>query len=205
MNEKIIKIGIVGILMLMVLLGLNYLSDSGKGVVSGNEHIYNGQTLSQSFSSPERLEKLSERASYLDTTQRLIPEAKSAVEQLIRDAENDGMCLVVYDSYRSKERQKEIFEYIKEERPDKIDRVALPNQSEHRTGMAVDFAGCPMNNGKRDDSAGRKELEGKFKDLPEYQWLKENAHKYNLEQSFKKSNESVTGFDAEPWHWKFIK
>lgn len=173
----------------------------GKEVVSGDKHIYKGQTLPEDFEEPEVVE-LSDRASYLDTSQQLTPEAKKAVERLILDAEDDGMCLVVFDSYRTKQDQEDIREKVNS---DKLQKVALPNQSEHRTGMAVDFAACPMKDGKRDDSVERLELKKDLRELPEYEWLLENANKYNFTESFRKENQDVTGFPPEPWHWKYVK
>ena len=170
-------------------------------LVSGKNHIYSNQCLSTNYK-VSTLVKLSERASFLNSTQYLDTRAKKEIEQLIKDAEKDGMCLVVTSGYRSKETQKKLFEESTKE--NKLQSIALPGRSEHQTGLAVDFAGCPMKDGERDDSVERPELKQFFGFLPEYEWLKENASKYGLEESFRYDNMEETGYIVEPWHWKII-
>lgn len=165
--------------------------------VSGYEHIYKGQVLSKDYIF--EIESLSSRASYLNTTQYFDSNAKNNLEQMILDAEKDGMCLVVMSGYRSSERQEIIYDEAENK-----SLVALPNQSEHQTGLAVDFGACPMKDGIRDDSVERLELRNDFIDLPEYCWLVRNAYKYGFEQSFTEYNKYISGYPSESWHWKFI-
>jgi len=191
---------ISGLVALTVLFGfclciLTHLKDE---YVDGNNHIYYNQALAFDCY-PNKLSELSPRASYLNTKQYLTPTAKIVIEGMIDDAEKNGMCLVVMSSYRSNEQQQKIYN----ESQDKT-LVALPGRSEHQTGMAVDFGACPTKRGIRDDSGNRLELKNDFETLPEYQWLLNNASKYNFEQSFTKENQDITGFPAESWHWKFI-
>lgn len=141
---------------------------------------------------------LSARASYLKTETFLAAVAAPHLEEMILDAEKDGMCLIVKSGYRSKERQQIVYDKIENKAI-----VALPGTSEHETGLAVDLDGCPMIDGVRNDAGERLELRNDFETLPEYQWLKENAAKYGFYQSFTKENEEKTGFPAESWHWKF--
>ncbi len=142
--------------------------------------------------------ELSARASFLNTTQSLATVAVPHLENMIMDAEKDGMCLVVHSGYRSKERQQRLYD----EAEDKS-IVAIPGTSEHETGLAVDLGGCPMIDGVRNDEGERLELKKPFEELPEYQWLLDNAHKYGFEQSYTEGNSKRTGFPAEPWHWKY--
>lgn len=130
---------------------------------------------------------LSERACWLNTEQQVDIKAKEAVERIIVDAEKNGLCLVVSSGYRSEEEQVKIKEKYG-------DLAEEPGKSEHHTGLAVDFVGCPMTNGKRDDIAERLELAKPFEELPEYEWLKKNAKSYGFKQSYK----------SEPWHWKLV-
>jgi D-alanyl-D-alanine carboxypeptidase len=166
-------------------------------VVSGNEHLYRGQCLPEGYI-PDNLMRLSPRASWLDTEQYLNVRAKIMVEQLIEEAEKDGMCLVISSGYRSVEEQQELFNDIRD------DSVAKPNESEHQTGLAVDFVACPITNGVRDDGVERLELEKPFEELPEYKWLQDNAYKYDMEQSYREDNIQDTYYAVEPWHWKLI-
>jgi len=148
---------------------------------------------------PYNLSLLSPRASWLNTEQYLDIRAKKVVEKLINDAEKDGMCLVVSSGYRTAEEQQEIYDLAESK-----SMVAKPNESEHQTGLAVDFVACPMTNGRRDDTAERLELEKPFEELPEFEWLQDNAWKYNMEQSYRMDNMDKTEYPVESWHWKLI-
>jgi D-alanyl-D-alanine carboxypeptidase len=140
---------------------------------------------------------VSPRASWINTTQYLNVRAKIMVEQLIEDAEREGMCLVISSGYRSAEEQQALLDEIEDK-----SSVAKPNESEHQTGLAVDFVACPMSNGARDDNATRLGLEKPFKELPEYKWLQDNAYKYGFEQSYREDNIQDTYYPVESWHWK---
>jgi len=168
-------------------------------IVNDKKHIHKNQCLPDDYE-PQVLTELSRRASYLNTYQYLDIRAKLAMEKLIDDAEKDGMCLTIRGSYRSYDDQKKLLE----SKTDILDKLAPVGRSEHHTGLAVDFEGCPMNNGKRDDTAERLELRNDFKELPEYQWLVENADSYGFEQSYTEENQDLTGYPNEPWHWKMI-
>ena len=143
------------------------------------------------------LEDLSARACWLTTKQQLSRKAKEKVEEMIANAENDGMCLVVMSGYRSPERQAELLEMAS---PEEKKYIAQPEESEHQTGTAVDLTACPMKDGKRDDTVERLELKKDFNELPEYQWMLENAHKYGFYESYPEGNGK---FPYEPWHWKY--
>jgi len=188
-----------GVVLLMI---MDYkLGDTTKNeIVSGDLHVYRGQTIPVDYI--PSLVELSERASWLKTKKEIDIRAKESLEKMILDAEKEGMCLVVMGAYRSPEYQKEIYDSVSS---DKKMYVAKPYESEHQTGLAVDFTGCPLNsNGVRDDGVKRDELKNDFSELPEYCWLVKNAYKYGFEQSFTYYNEEITGFPAEPWHFKFL-
>lgn len=133
---------------------------------------------------------LSPRASFLNSTQKILESVKPSLEKMIMSAEKDGLCLVVTSGYRTYEQQVRLYR----EAEDKS-LVAIPGTSEHELGLAVDLGGCPMSDGIRDDNAERLELRKPFGELPEYAWLSENASEYGFNQSFAN----------EPWHYKFNK
>lgn len=131
---------------------------------------------------------VSPRASFLNSTQKIMATVSPSLEQMIKDAEKDGVCLVVVSGYRTYEQQQKLYH----EATDKS-LVAIPGTSEHELGIAVDLGACPMSDGIRDDNAERMELKKPFAELPEYAWLVKNGSKYGFSQSF--TNES--------WHYKF--
>lgn len=142
---------------------------------------------------------ISERASYLNMVISVKAKVKPHLEKMIKDAEREGMCIVVLSGYRTRERQ----ELIYNSAIDKT-KVALPGTSEHEQAIAVDLGGCPMIDGVRNDEGQRLELRNEFETLPEYQWLLTNASKYGFAQSYTEGNADETGKPAESWHWKYI-
>lgn len=62
--------------------------------------------------------------------------------------------------------------------------------SEHQLGTTLDFTTKALNGN----------LVG-FEKTPEYNWLKENAHKYGFILSYPQGN---TYYKFEPWHWRYV-
>lgn len=122
-------------------------------------------------------------------------EVKPYLENLIADANRVGIYIIVDSAYRSgKYQEKVLNNLILEKGNEAFKLVALPGASEHQTGLAVDFAiyenGIYNDNIKEDDK--------------EAIWLKENAWKYGFILRYPKGKESITGFNFEPWHYRFV-
>lgn len=111
----------------------------------------------------------------------------------------------VSSSYRSYDRQTEILnDYVKHEisKNQKLSyeealklvlkTSALPGQSEHQTGLSVDFV------------QGTTSLTKNFESSTAFAWLSENAHKFGFILRYPKDKTSVTGYDYEPWHYRFV-
>lgn len=153
-------------------------------------HTFPGWQRLPSDYQPKELITLNKRSSFLTSTQKVDSRISKQVEQLIADAGAGGMCLVVSSGYRSYKEQVAVYATDPS--------IAMkPGRSEHQTGLAVDFQGCPMRRQLggmvRDDLIERPELAVSFQLLPEYRWLVMNADKYGIQQTY--SNEA--------WHWKF--
>ena len=71
---------------------------------------------------------------------------------------------------------------------------AEPGQSEHQSGLCVDFITEDMNG----------HLTTVFEDKEAFAWLSENAHKFGFILRFPKGKESITGYTYEPWHYRFV-
>lgn len=107
---------------------------------------------------------------------------------LFTAALNDGIMLQVESGYRSLGYQKTIFfKKLAEGRSfeDIVRYVAPPGYSQHMLGIAVDF--YPSN--------------WQFASSDQYNWLKENAHKYNFEETYSEFNRSKIPWEA--WHWSY--
>lgn len=86
-------------------------------------------------------------------------------------------------------------------------RSALPGQSEHQLGTAVDFVTFldvmdPLKRGYK--------LEHEMDQTPAFAWLQANAYRFGFVLTYPKgpngpnSVNARTGYVYEPWHWRYI-
>jgi D-alanyl-D-alanine carboxypeptidase len=111
------------------------------------------------------------------------------VEQMFADfkAENPGRGLKVQSAYRSYATQKAVWD-------GNYTLTALPGYSEHQTGMAIDIGA----------TSGKCAVQTCFADQPEGKWLAENAWKYGFVLRYPPGKEGITGYQYEPWHFRFV-
>lgn len=69
--------------------------------------------------------------------------------------------------------------------------AARPGFSEHQTGLAADI------------KVGRCAL-GCVATTPAYDWLQAHAAEYGFIQRYQAGLTPLTGYSAEPWHWRYI-
>ena len=126
-----------------------------------------------------------------DDTQEGSRIAVNAFISMYKAAKKEEFDLVINSSYRSYEEQEETCDTYRDLYGDNYvtNYVALPGFSEHQTGLAFDI-------GSRNSNV--------FAESPEYDWVQENAHKYGFIQRFPSKYEAVTGFRAEPWHYRYV-
>lgn len=101
----------------------------------------------------------------------------------------------IESGYRSLEKQQKVFDYYVNEigYENACKRVAPVGASEHHTGLALDIA--LVVNGKYIEPTGEE---------AELIWLFKNAHKYGFILRYPKNKESITGYDYEPWHFRYV-
>ena len=134
--------------------------------------------------------------------------AARALEAMFIEMRAAGVAdgLFVTSAYRSYAYQQNLFEgYIKTEKnknPSLTDaeareRVlrysAAPGTSEHQSGLAVDLMTTRM-----------ADLDESFAKEPVFAWLSENAWKFGFVLRFPKDKTAITGYDYEPWHYRFV-
>ena len=126
-----------------------------------------------------------------DDTQKGARVAVNAFISMYEAAKNDGYDLVINSSYRSYQDQVDICDTYRDLYGENyvINYVAKPGFSEHQTGLSFDI-------GSRNSNV--------FAESEEYEWIQENAHKYGFIQRFPEKYEAVTGFRAEPWHYRYV-
>lgn len=108
---------------------------------------------------------------------------------MFEEAKNNNLSLFVYSGYRSYQKQ----EYLYYEVYGQNDSLsARPGFSEHQTGYAVDISTA---------TAG---LTRNFENTAAFKWLSENAHRFGFILRFPKGKEHLTGYDYEPWHFRYV-
>lgn len=133
----------------------------------------------------------------IDDENRMREDAAKALEALFNAALKDGIVLYLESGYRSYQMQKDIYEYIKQEKGEEYvsKYVGVPGHSEHQTGLSADIT-----NIDHVDDANDKAL-GKSK---EGIWLKDNAHRYGFILRYPEDKTDITGYNYEPWHFRYV-
>lgn len=127
-----------------------------------------------------------------------------AAKQMLQDAEDAGLHILICSAYRSVERQEQVFNESLEERLDRgMDywdafadnrlSVAEPGTSEHALGLALDLI-----------SNQYTELDEGQEQTKEAKWLKENCHKYGFILRYPPEKTDITGIIYEPWHYRYV-
>lgn len=127
-----------------------------------------------------------------------------AARQMLEDAEEAGMNLVLCSAYRSVKRQENVFNESMQDRMsqgmtyweayvDTSKSVANPGKSEHALGLALDLI-----------SNQYMELDKKQETTKEAKWLKENCHKYGFILRYPPEKMDITGIIYEPWHYRYV-
>jgi D-alanyl-D-alanine carboxypeptidase len=125
---------------------------------------------------------------------RLHPEAATALTELAAAAEDaTGHPLVLVSGFRSADYQGDLFaRYAREHGERRAARFsARAGHSEHQTGWAADVtqAGVPFTD---------------FGGTPSSDWVAENAWRHGFVVRYTTAGSTVTGYDAEPWHLRYV-
>ncbi len=116
--------------------------------------------------------------------------------QLFADAQKDGHALMIGSAYRSADTQEQLFNtYVARVGYDQANRYsAHPGHSEHQTGLAVDISTVSQ----------QCYLAECFIGTADGLWLAENAYKYGFTLRYPKGKEDITGYNFEPWHYRYV-
>lgn len=114
--------------------------------------------------------------------------------------EEEGITIVLDSGFRSVKEQKEIWadfekkygiEYTKK-------TVAVPELSEHHTGLAIDI--CIIKDGKLIE-----ENEDMIKEREIFAKIHEKLADYGFILRYPEGKDDITGYGYEPWHFRYIK
>ncbi len=127
-------------------------------------------------------------------------------EDMLNAAKADGIELMVVSAYRTIEYQQQNFDNSVQDRidnrgmtydeayADTLAEVALPGESEHNAGLALDIMSEEYTS-MEDDG---------FEDTEAFRWLDKHAHEYGFILRYPKGKQEITGIIYEPWHYRFV-
>lgn len=122
-------------------------------------------------------------------------DARIAFEEMCQAAEIEDIHLEAISTFRSFSYQNTVYyknitsEISLEDYQSLRDKVsARAGHSEHQTGLAVDI----------------NDLEQTFETTPEGIWLALNSYRYGFILRYPKGKEMITGYDYEPWHFRYL-
>ena len=120
----------------------------------------------------------------------LTGEMKAALNKMYQAAASEGISLQTRSGFRPYSTQQTLYnKYCNRDGKALADTYsARPGYSEHQTGLAVDI----------------NSLETSFGQTPEGIWLATNCHKYGFIIRYPQGKESITGYQYEPWHVRYL-
>ncbi len=112
-------------------------------------------------------------------------------------ARANGTPIEVVSGFRSYEQQKTTFDYWVSVGgyEQALHTSARPGHSEHQLGTTLDFTSA---------GAGAPWEMGDWATTPAGAWMAQNAWRYGFLMSYPAGRFSETGYDYEPWHYRYV-
>ncbi len=123
------------------------------------------------------------------------------LEEMLSDARAQGIQMGISSAYRSVKEQEVLYQtrvdtcleqgYSQEEAQRITSQwCAQPGESEHHTGLGVDFYAASDT--------------GRFEDTPAYDWLQAHSGEYGFILRYPQGKEEQTGILNESWHYRYV-
>lgn len=121
---------------------------------------------------------------------KLKKEAADAFMKMSDAALLDNVIIKNASGYRSYEYQVNLYNnYVNKDGKNLADKYsARPGFSEHQTGLCTDI----------------NQIDIGFEKTDAFKWLDKNAYKYGFILRFPKNKENLTGYQYEPWHYRYV-
>jgi D-alanyl-D-alanine carboxypeptidase len=128
---------------------------------------------------------------------QVAPPLVGPLTRLLEEAAGDGVRFKIASAFRSYGYQRRVYEeQLARRGRAAADRVsARPGHSEHQTGLAVDLV-TPRDPGC--------DLQACFARRPGGRWIAAHAWRYGFVVRYPAGSERVTGYQAEPWHLRYV-
>ena len=123
--------------------------------------------------------------------------AAKALKSMFAAMKLQGLNPIAVSAFRNPARQRTLY---KKQTLDDGDypSIALPGHSEHQLGETIDISA--VTSPKTNTIAALRDFEA----TDEYEWLAAHAASYGFTQSYQDGKESITGYVAESWHWRYV-
>lgn len=124
-------------------------------------------------------------------------DAAQALQTMVAAATTEGVTLDLQSGYRSYVFQENLYNrYVQQQGQTVADsQSARAGYSEHQTGLAVDLGGI---------SNPACNIAQCYATTTEGQWLAINAYRYGFIIRYPATKQSVTGYEYEPWHIRYV-
>jgi LAS superfamily LD-carboxypeptidase LdcB len=131
-----------------------------------------------------------------DRQEMMRREAADALVAMFDAASQQGVQLYLTSAYRSYDYQVELYNgYVAENGQAYADSISSrPGYSDHQTGLACDLGQTDM----------ADMLDQNFIETDAGQWLYAHAHEYGFILRYPQGKEAITGYDYEPWHYRYV-
>ena len=131
---------------------------------------------------------------YIDCKQ-LDERTSNAAKEMFNAALKENINLIAISGYRSYSVQENLYNSRVEVKGIEKTRqyTAEPGASEHQTGLAIDIV-CN----------DYPYLDEEIENTNAFKWLFNNCYKYGFILRYQKGKEDITGYNYEPWHFRYI-
>jgi len=135
---------------------------------------------------------------YINETCKAREEMALHYKEMRNEMETDGLRLYAIAGYRSYNKQRSIFDrgvdrfgsaFIADQ------QYARPGHSEHQAGLSIDVL---------QTTVFETMWEAGFETTDQFSWLMKNAHNYGFIFRYPRGYEIYTGYNFEPWHWRYV-
>lgn len=128
--------------------------------------------------------------------------ARKPLLEMIRAMHQANLRPRVLSAFRDYASQALVYKKWQSEHGERAGAIsAQPGHSEHQLGLAVDFGSPKLTELVGDPTI---EFHVKFALTGEGQWLLDHAQEYGFTMSYPKGSTAVTGFEYEPWHYRYV-
>lgn len=145
--------------------------------------------------SPADLVNVNELGAHGSIAPMMRLEAGQALARMTEAAAEDGLYLQFSSAFRDEGYQATLYNnYVAQYGVETADEISSrPGYSDHQTGLALDFV-----------EQGPADFTEDFEFTTTGQWLLEHAYEYGFILRYPKGKEDITGYNYEPWHYRYI-